>query len=142
VIEGEDLPARPIGNDGFDDPPGRTPGQWVAMGALRVGDVVLTREGRTTRVQAVETHPAAVAVYHFLVEDLHCYAVGADGVLVHNANCPHPSSPAVKTTSQAPTQPAVQQPTAPPQAPSGGGNGAPVGTHAGQAGANGPQSPV
>jgi hypothetical protein len=84
VIEGENLGTRPIGDHGSDERPGATPGRWVAMRALRVGDVVITLQGRVSRVAAVETRLEAVPVFNLSVEALHCYAVGESGILVHN----------------------------------------------------------
>jgi hypothetical protein len=88
VIEGEDLSARPAGDHGHDEPAGPTPGRWVALGALRPGDAVLVWAGRVSRVAAVGVEDRLEAVYNFEVEGLHCYAVGASGLLVHNGDCP------------------------------------------------------
>jgi len=86
VVEGEGLATRPHGDHGADEPAGPTPGRWVALAALRVGDVVLTRLGRVARVTGVEVRAEVVPVYNFEVGRLHSYAVGDAGVLVHNAD--------------------------------------------------------
>jgi hypothetical protein len=56
----------------------------VEAGELRVGDVLLLRSGERAPVTRLEVRWAAVPVYNLHVEGLHCYAVGRQGVLVHN----------------------------------------------------------
>ena len=63
-----------------------TLGRWVDAGDLRVGDELLLRDGRIMPVQTVWTRPYEGDVYNVEVEDLHCYAVGNNGALVHNSN--------------------------------------------------------
>ncbi|HXG10998.1 MAG TPA: hypothetical protein VNK04_14660 [Gemmataceae bacterium] len=113
VIEGEELAGRPRGDHGADEPPGPTPGSWVAMAALRVGDVVLTRQGRPTRVVAIATRREAVPVYNIEVAGLHSYAVGDRGVLVHNAeNYISGVRNAAKQTAEASKKPTAVVPQA------------------------------
>jgi hypothetical protein len=38
------------------------------------------------RIDEVRLYPSYDAVYNFEVDDLHCYAVGRSGILVHNNN--------------------------------------------------------
>ena len=64
---------------------GRDDGRPVAARDVRAGDAVLLRSGRTAKVGAVSSAAARCTVYNFEVRDLHTYAVGADGVLVHNS---------------------------------------------------------
>ncbi len=63
-----------------------TPGRWVDARDVCVGDELLLIDGRTEMVQAVGRRPYADKVYNFEVRGLHCYAVGENGVLVHNEN--------------------------------------------------------
>jgi Pretoxin HINT domain len=86
VIEGTDLASRPGGDQGNDEPLGPTPGRWVAMAALRAGDVVLAREGRVGRIIDIATRDQTAPVYNLEVAGLHSYAVGQAGVLVHNGD--------------------------------------------------------
>jgi hypothetical protein len=51
---------------------------------LRVGDVLLLQSGEEVPVTGLAVRHERLAVYNFQVEELHCYAVGASGVLVHN----------------------------------------------------------
>ncbi len=124
VIEGEDLAARPTGDHGSDEIPGRTPGRWVAMRALRAGDAVLARHGRVTRVVEVNTRSESVPVYNMTVAGLHSYAVGNSGVLVHNGGKVYDESISrlAKTKPDIPEKPtvAVQKNRKPETTPAGG----------------------
>jgi hypothetical protein len=53
---------------------------------VRVGDELLLRDGRVVGVEGVRHGPYHAEVYNVEVEDLHCYAVGPHGVLLHNEN--------------------------------------------------------
>jgi hypothetical protein len=85
VIEGRALPARPQ-PDHVPAAPARSrvSGRWVDAGDLQVGDVLLLKEERVATITSRRTRPASEPVYNFQVDDLHCYAVGAKQVLVHN----------------------------------------------------------
>jgi RHS repeat-associated protein len=87
VMRGEALELRPRLEHLQDAPAGRTtPGRWVDAGDLRVGDELLLRDGREATVERLAVAAYEGPVYNFDVEDLHCYAVGRDGALVHNWN--------------------------------------------------------
>lgn len=126
VIEGEGLATRPHGDHGADEPAGPTPGRWVALAALRVGDVVLTRLGRAARVVSVDVRAAAVPVYNFEVGRLHSYAVGAAGVLVHNSeNYQGNIKTVVQEAAAQPNKPTVTKTAARAEhTPAGGGSAA------------------
>ncbi|WP_439624849.1 hypothetical protein [Gemmata sp.] len=115
VIEGAKLTTRPTGDHGHAEGVGRTPGCWVAMGSLVPGDVILTMNGRVSRVMAAESRAGTVPVFNLSVEGLHSYAVGMTGVLVHNAD-PADYSNAAKTSTKAaattPDKPTVVAPKA------------------------------
>ncbi len=85
VIEGEELDDRGRPDHGADELAGPTPGRWVPLGGLRVGDAVLTRAG-VARVAAMESFADPQPVYNLEVDGLHAYAVGTVGLLAHNSN--------------------------------------------------------
>ncbi|MGW2698221.1 polymorphic toxin-type HINT domain-containing protein [Streptomyces sp. NPDC001296] len=62
--------------------------RWVKAHDLRAGSTLLSRDGRTVRVQATRAFDQRVRTYNLTVEDLHTYYVlaGETPVLVHNAN--------------------------------------------------------
>jgi hypothetical protein len=62
-------------------------GRWVEAGSLRVGDTLLTRDGGYAVVAGVTSHAEQRVVYNLTLASVHSYAVGDEGVLVHNA-CP------------------------------------------------------
>ena len=86
VVEGVGLERRPRAEHIEDawEPNASLPGRWVDAGDLLVGDVLLLRDGRRVPVEAVSIRQVATKVYNFQVADLHNYAVGRCGVLVHN----------------------------------------------------------
>ena len=89
VVRGEDLEGRPRLEHLAQVPKeATTPGRWVDAADLRVGDELLLRGGRIERIDHVRLYAFFDTVYNFEVEDLHCYAVGWSGVLVHNNNGP------------------------------------------------------
>jgi hypothetical protein len=53
-----------------------------------VGDELLFRDGRIEPIDQLRLYTFFATVYNFEVEDLHCYAVGRSGILVHNNNGP------------------------------------------------------
>jgi hypothetical protein len=59
-------------------------GRWVDAGDLQVGDVLLLKHNKRQKIKQVATRQASEKVYNFKVEQLHCYAVGTNQVLVHN----------------------------------------------------------
>jgi uncharacterized delta-60 repeat protein len=88
VYEGEDLASRPVleHHRGLMPDNCRTPGRWVDAGYLRVGDVLLLRDGRLLPVENVRMQPVHQNVFNFSVDRLQNYAVGPLGLLVHNTN--------------------------------------------------------
>ncbi len=53
-----------------------------------MGDELLLRDGRILPVEAIRHQPYCDKVYNLHVEELECYAVGCNSVLVHNINGP------------------------------------------------------
>ena len=60
-------------------------GRWTEARWLRLGDVFLTRTGKSATVSGLTIRIERVKVYNLHVEGLHLYAVGEAGVLVHNS---------------------------------------------------------
>src|SRR5262249_45914238 len=86
---GEGLAAGPgVGHVGAWPEEVTTPGRWVDSCDLRVGDEVLLRDGRVVPVELVWYSPFEGTVYNMEVEELQCYSVGHNGILVHNASGP------------------------------------------------------
>jgi Pretoxin HINT domain len=87
VVRGEELEGRPRLEHLAQVPDGATtPGRWVDAMDLRAGDELLLRDGRIKQIDRVRLYASLDTVYNFEVDDLHCYAVGWSGVLVHNNN--------------------------------------------------------
>jgi hypothetical protein len=74
VVRGEELAERPQ-PDHVPQRPADTavPGRWVDAGDLRVGDVLLLRDGRQLPITALATRSTTEPVYNFCVQYLHCY---------------------------------------------------------------------
>jgi hypothetical protein len=89
VVRGADLAQRPR-RPHFPWVPGNVtqPGRWVDAADLQLGDELLLRDGRICPVEAIDHLPFHDLVYNLEVECHHCYAVGENGVLVHNNNGP------------------------------------------------------
>jgi hypothetical protein len=63
-------------------------GRWVYARDLQLGDVVISRENFGMLIRGLKTSSKKILVYNFLVDDLHNYVVGENGILVHNTNSP------------------------------------------------------
>lgn len=88
VVEGEALEDRPkpdhVRQAELEIESATVPGRWVDAGDLRVGDVLLKRSGERVAIEALQLQLIVAKVYNFQVEQLHNYAVGLNGLLVHN----------------------------------------------------------
>ena len=60
-------------------------GGWVPAGALSPGDALLTLSGEAAALEATVSADGPLATHNFEVEGFHTYAVGEDGIWVHNA---------------------------------------------------------
>jgi hypothetical protein len=67
-------------------------GRWVDAGHLQPGDLLMVRSGQVTSVEEVASRRVKQKVYNLEVEGLHTYAVGLNGVVVHN-DCAKPLPP-------------------------------------------------
>ncbi len=61
---------------------------WVSVLGLREGEWLSTRDGGAARVLSVTLRPGREPVYNIEVDGQHCYRVGEQGILVHNASTP------------------------------------------------------
>src|SRR5690606_8387393 len=92
VIDGEELADRPGVEKLPEDQQGLNPygpssgGRWTEARWLRLGDHFLTRTGKSATVSGLTIRIERVKVYNLQVEDLHLYAVGDAGMLVHNSD--------------------------------------------------------
>jgi len=92
VIRGDELNNRPRpehireAEQELLDGHSQLPGRWVDATDLQPGDVLFLRDGRQLPVESVELFEELQPTYNFAVGDLHTYAVGTAGILVHN-NC-------------------------------------------------------
>jgi len=59
-------------------------GRWVEARSLQPGDLLIVRNGQTATVEEIAARRAEMKVYNLEVADLHTYAVGELGVVVHN----------------------------------------------------------
>ncbi len=112
VISGGDLDKRPIPQHcPAEEPNAAIPGRWVNAIDLRVGDILFTRDGRRVPVTNVSIRHTKMKVYNLQVADLHNYAVGHSGILVHNSSAaPQPSGvPNLAGMSRADAHIAIRQ---------------------------------
>ena len=85
VVRGEALGRRPQPEHVPGNPVGfHGEGRWVDAIDLRVGDVLLLRSGEQAPISRLSVRGARQLMYNFHVEELECYAVGNQEVLVHN----------------------------------------------------------
>ncbi|MDR2641413.1 MAG: HINT domain-containing protein [Planctomycetaceae bacterium] len=61
-------------------------GRWIYARDLQVDDVVRSHSFGTQKISTLEISLTQTMVYNFLTDDLHNYAVGQNGILVHNTN--------------------------------------------------------
>lgn len=59
---------------------------WVPAGELQIGERLLAADGSTPAVESFTPRPEPEPVYNIEVEGDHCYRVGQQGLLVHNAS--------------------------------------------------------
>jgi Pretoxin HINT domain len=86
VISGEDLGSRPVTqhHDVSHDLTDYSRGRWVDSHEIRLGDVLLNRDGSTSTITGIESAKDTLVVCNLTVRDTHTYAVGINGILVHN----------------------------------------------------------
>jgi hypothetical protein len=82
-VEGEAQPIGVTGTHPFWSPDRNG---WVGAGELRLGERLLARNGSTPRVVSLVLRPEPEPVFNLEVEGDHCYRVGEQGLLVHNAS--------------------------------------------------------
>ena len=81
--------------EGEPNPIGITPGHmiwsadqqdWVRVQELQEGEGLLAMDGQTPRIECIALCTTPELVYNIEVERDHCYRVGEQGLLVHNAS--------------------------------------------------------
>jgi hypothetical protein len=87
-----------LGIEGEAEPLGVTAGHpfwssdrhgWVPVGELREGERLRAANGSRPRVLSLTPRREPQPVYNIEVEGDHCYRVGQQGLLVHNASAPY-----------------------------------------------------
>jgi hypothetical protein len=61
---------------------------WVQVKDLRIGERLQGLKGKTPRVVSLSLREEPEPVFNIEVEGDHCYRVGEQGILVHNASAP------------------------------------------------------
>jgi Ca-activated chloride channel family protein len=85
VISGSDLSTRPVATEvGYPERGGETRGRWLEARFLMPGDLLLAADDRPLAVEDISSRLVETTVYNLKVEELHTYAVGLEGILVHN----------------------------------------------------------
>jgi RHS repeat-associated protein len=85
-VEGQANPLLPTSSHPFYVRQGSgDQGKWVNASSLRVGDALLTKDGKWTKLVQISSLQRRETVYNFEVEENHDYFVGKKGILVHNA---------------------------------------------------------
>jgi hypothetical protein len=62
---------------------------WIPVKELRVGERLQANDRTTPRVLSLTVRADPEPVFNLEVEGDHCYRVGEQGLLVHNASCPN-----------------------------------------------------
>jgi hypothetical protein len=87
VLEGHDLVNRPRPRElaEYEDEGLSLPGRWVNSHDLLAGDLLVSADGRQLRVQRIsQRYEESFAVCNLTIDTNHSFAVGIDGILVHN----------------------------------------------------------
>jgi len=84
-VEGEQSPLRPSTHHPFWTQRGGEPAHWINSAQLRIGDRLLTIDGKWRAITAITPVAGEETVYNFTVDKDHDYFVGETGFLVHNA---------------------------------------------------------
>lgn len=90
VVEGQNLDERPVPKEllAEEDEGNSLKGRWVNSHDLRAGDKIYLLSGKLETITSVsQRHEDRFIVCNLTIEDLHNYAVGLCGVLVHNGGC-------------------------------------------------------
>ena len=91
VVAGDELEQRPLSAHLPITPGDRqVAGRWVGAECLRVGDILLDRQGDRTAVGQLDIRRIRGTVHNLRVSHIHSYAVGVSQVLVHNKPVPSP----------------------------------------------------
>ena len=105
-----------------------------------MGDVLLLREGQRLPVTQFAVRQARQEVYNLQIEGLHCFAVGACQVLVHNYPAPTEGEPTPPENSTNPLEAPGTEPVVEGEGAAAGGVNEPVNSTAAEAGT--PEAPA
>lgn len=75
-------------------------GVWLPASELQTGDQLLTTNGSILTISQINASEVNIPVFNFHVRELHNYAVGSSGILVHN-NCSAPAPSGASGPSKA-----------------------------------------
>jgi RHS repeat-associated protein len=85
VVSGDNLESRPAPKHvAFSEPLSMTRGRWVDAYDLRLGDRLLLQNGGDSMISQMHRDFDQVTVFNLSIAKYHTFAVGAEGVLVHN----------------------------------------------------------
>jgi Ca-activated chloride channel family protein len=85
VVKGKKIKLRPFAADlTVAERPSTPVGRWIEARSLQAGDVLRGIYGRHYKVDRVASSYQHSTVYNLKVAELHTYAVGKEGILVHN----------------------------------------------------------
>jgi len=85
VLSGRDLAGRPAATEiGYTERRQTPQGRWLEARSLLPGDRLLGHNGRPLAVESIARQGVETMVYNLKVEGVHTYAVGLEGILVHN----------------------------------------------------------
>ena len=88
-VEGEQSPLRPSTHHPFWTQRGDESAHWINSAQLRIGDRLLSIDGKWRAITAITSIAGEETVYNFTVDKDHDYFVGETGFLVHNGDpCP------------------------------------------------------
>ncbi len=85
VVKGRELKKRPPAIDvPFQERRIKGRGRWIEARHLKLGDEIRALDNRKFEIKSLSFDKGQTTVYNLEVEDSHTYAVGPNGILVHN----------------------------------------------------------
>ena len=109
VVKGKKIKLRPFAADlTVAERPSTPSGRWIEARHLQAGDVLRGFYGRHYKVDRVASSYQHSTVYNLKVAELHTYAVGKKGILVHNKGSKEEAGPTSESAEVA-VQPLQEQ---------------------------------
>lgn len=91
IVRGVDLNTRRVPMDvPRDEEVTSIHGRWVEARDIELGDVLMTKTGRSSIVAGTSSRNEAAEVYFLETDEFHNHAVGQQGILVHNGGKAEP----------------------------------------------------